>query len=64
MDVGNPCGIVSGFLDRRDATRAHLASMWVAASHRSGIGRLLINAIIEWAQLHSADTLQLTVRQS
>ena len=27
MDVENPCGIVSGFLDRGDTTRAHLASM-------------------------------------
>jgi ribosomal protein S18 acetylase RimI-like enzyme len=62
MDVENPCGIVSGFLDRGDTTRAHLASMWVAPSHRrSGIGRMLVNAIIEWAQLQSADTVQLTV---
>ena len=65
MDVENPCGIVSGFLNRDDTTRAHLASMWVAPSHRrSGIGRTLVNAIIEWAQLQSADTVQLTVTSS
>jgi ribosomal protein S18 acetylase RimI-like enzyme len=62
IDVKNPCGIVSGFLEQHDPTRAHLASMWVAPSHRrSGIGRMLVNAIIEWAQLQGADTLQLTV---
>ena len=62
MDVENPCGIVSGFLQQDDPTCAHLASMWVAPSHRrSGIGRMLVNAIIEWARLRGADTLQLTV---
>jgi ribosomal protein S18 acetylase RimI-like enzyme len=62
MDVENPCGIVSGFLDRDDPTRAHLASMWVAPSHRrSGIGRTLVSAIIGWARLQGADTLQLIV---
>ena len=62
MDVENPCGIVSGFFDGDDPTRAHLASMWVAPSHRrSRIGRTLVNAIIEWARLHGAGTLQLVV---
>jgi len=65
MDVESPCGIVSGFLDRDNPMLAHLASMWVAPSHRrSGIGRTLVNAIFEWARLHGAGTLQLTVTSS
>ena len=36
--------------------------MWVAPSYRrSGIGRMLVNAIIEWAQLQGRAQLQLTV---
>jgi ribosomal protein S18 acetylase RimI-like enzyme len=62
MDVENPCGIVSGFLGRDHPTRAHLASMWVDPRHRRlGIGRTLVNAIIEWARRHGADTVRLTV---
>ena len=62
MDVESPCGIVGGFLDQGDRTNAHLGSMWVAPSHRRlGIGRKLVHAIIEWARLRGADTLQLTV---
>jgi ribosomal protein S18 acetylase RimI-like enzyme len=44
--------------------RAHTShpSMWVAQSHRrSRIGRTLVNAIIEWARLQGAATLQLVV---
>ena len=62
MDAGSPCGIVSGFLDKDDAAIAHLASMWVAPTHRRlGIGRQLVNAIIDWARRHRARTLQLIV---
>ena len=40
MDVENPCGIVSGFFDGDDPTRAHLASMWVAPfENRSHVGQ-------------------------
>jgi ribosomal protein S18 acetylase RimI-like enzyme len=65
IDVENPCGIVSGFFDQDDPTHAHLASMWVAQSHRrSRIGRTLVNAIIEWARLQGAATLQLVVTRN
>jgi ribosomal protein S18 acetylase RimI-like enzyme len=48
MDAEIPCGIVSGILDKDDAKRAHLLSMWVAPTHRrSGIGRKLVKAIID-----------------
>lgn len=62
MDTVFPCGIVGGFLDKDDATRAHLASMWVTPSHRRlGIGAKLVNAIFEWARAHGARTLELIV---
>jgi ribosomal protein S18 acetylase RimI-like enzyme len=62
MDTGTPCGIASGFLDKDDSTEAHLASMWVAPTHRRlGIGRLLVNAIVDWARAQGAGILQLIV---
>lgn len=62
MDAENPCGIVGGFLDQSDPTHAHLASMWVTPTHRRfGIGRKLVEAIVDWARLQGAGTLQLTV---
>ena len=36
--------------------------MWVAPTHRKlGIGRLLVNHMIDWARTHDAVTLHLTV---
>src|SRR5579864_7035854 len=62
IDNGGACGIAGVFLDQDDATRAHLVSMWTAASHRQrGIGRLLVNEIISWARLRGARTLWLMV---
>ena len=62
IDGSIPCGIVGGFLDQENSTRAHLVSMWVAPSYRRlGIGRSLVNAILEWAYKQRACTLQLMV---
>jgi ribosomal protein S18 acetylase RimI-like enzyme len=62
MDAGIPCGIVAGFIDKDDATRAHLASMWVAAAYRrSGVGSKLVDAIIAWAGAQRIRTLMLLV---
>jgi len=62
VDAGSPCGIAAGFLDKVDATRAHLVSMWVAPRHhRRGIGRELVEKIVDWARLKSARTLMLLV---
>jgi GNAT superfamily N-acetyltransferase len=61
-DGDNPCGIAAGFLDAEDATKAHLVSMWVAPTHRRrGVGRLLVNGIMDWARPLRAWTLRLTV---
>jgi ribosomal protein S18 acetylase RimI-like enzyme len=62
MDAGVACGIASGLLDSDDATRANLFSMWVAPTHRRlGIGRKLVDAIIDWACARSAHALLLLV---
>jgi GNAT superfamily N-acetyltransferase len=61
-NADRPCGIAAGFLDQDDATQAHLASMWVAPSHRGrGVGRLLVDGIIDWARGQHAENLRLTV---
>ena len=62
VDADSACGIAAGFLDKNDATRAHLVSMWVAPTHRRrGIGRELVDKIVDWARLKSARTLMLLV---
>lgn len=62
MDAGISCGIASGLLDRDDATRAHLLSMWVAPTQRRlGIGRTLVEAVLSWARTQNAQTLHLLV---
>ena len=62
MDKGTACGIASGLLDQDGAGRAHLLSMWVAPTHRRlGIGRTLVDAVINWARAQNARTLQLLV---
>jgi len=62
MDENTACGIAGSFLDQEDATRAHLISMWTAPTHRQrGIGRLLVNDVLNWAKGRNARTLQLLV---
>jgi ribosomal protein S18 acetylase RimI-like enzyme len=62
MDAGTACGIAGSFLDQNDPTRAHLISMWTAPTHRNrGIGRLLVNEVLNWARGRNARALQLMV---
>lgn len=50
MDGGVARGIAGSFLDEKDATRAHLTSVWTAPTHRRrGIGGLLVNEVVQWA---------------
>lgn len=61
-DGDNPCGIVAGFFDVDPPGSAHLVSLWVAPTHRrAGVGRLLVNAILDWARSEGATTLRLMV---
>lgn len=62
MEEDTPCGIAGAFLDQKDATRAQLLAMWTAPTHRQrGIGRLLVNDVLEWARGRNARVLQLMV---
>lgn len=62
MDAGTPCGIAACFLDQADATQGHLVSMWTAPTHRQqGVGRLLVNEILEWTRQHEVRTMRLMV---
>jgi ribosomal protein S18 acetylase RimI-like enzyme len=62
MDQGIACGIAGSFLDQNDATRAQLIAMWTAPTHRQrGVGRLLVNAVLNWALGRNASMLQLMV---
>jgi ribosomal protein S18 acetylase RimI-like enzyme len=62
MDAGTACGIAGSFLDQNDRTRANLISMWTAPTHRKrGIGRLLVNEVLNWARGRNARALQLMV---
>jgi ribosomal protein S18 acetylase RimI-like enzyme len=56
------CGIACGFVDETDRSQAHLVSLWVAPACRHlGIGRLLVDSILAWADTQDARILLLTV---
>ena len=62
IDADVACGIAACFLDQADATQGHLISMWTDPRHRrQGVGRLLVNEILEWARQHEVRTLRLMV---
>jgi ribosomal protein S18 acetylase RimI-like enzyme len=62
LDDEIACGIAGAFLDENDSTRAQLISMWTAPTHRQqGVGRLLVNEILKWADQRKARILQLMV---
>jgi GNAT superfamily N-acetyltransferase len=61
-DGDTACGIAGSLLDQHDAARALLISMWTAPTHRHrGIGRLLVNHVLNWARGRNALILQLMV---
>ena len=62
VDDGIPCGIAGALLDENDPTRADLVSMWTAPSHRqSGVGRRLVNQVLDWTRSRYVGTLLLMV---
>lgn len=62
MDGKTACGIAGSFLDENDPTRAQLVSMWTAPTHRQqGIGRLLVDEVLNWARRRKALSLLLMV---
>jgi ribosomal protein S18 acetylase RimI-like enzyme len=62
MDGNSACAIAGSLLDLTDPTRAQLVSMWTAPTHRQrGIGRLLVNEVLRWAQSRHVQLLLLMV---
>jgi ribosomal protein S18 acetylase RimI-like enzyme len=62
MEDGASCGIIASYLDKEDPRRAHVASMWVAPTHRrTGLGTTLIDAVQRWAESLQARELRLMV---
>lgn len=51
FDGGRGCGMVFSFAEELDPQRAQVVSMWVAPEvRREGVGRRLIEAVVEWAR--------------
>jgi ribosomal protein S18 acetylase RimI-like enzyme len=62
VEDSSPCGIAGTLLDETNPERADLVSMWTAPSHRqTGVGRLLVNQVLEWAGGRNVSTLLLMV---
>jgi ribosomal protein S18 acetylase RimI-like enzyme len=62
VDGGSPCGLAGILLDEKSPERADLVSMWTSPSHRqTGVGRQLVNQVLEWAGARNVSTLLLMV---
>jgi GNAT superfamily N-acetyltransferase len=61
-DAGRPVGLACGRIDPERPDVANVFSMWVApSSRRSGIGKRLVQAIVDWARAVGARRLVLGV---
>ncbi len=61
-DGGVPVGIVGGFHAGLDPSVVDLVAMWTAPTHRrSGVGRMLVSAVLDWATASGASTVELGV---
>ena len=62
LSDGEYRGIAGCFLDEEEPIKATLVAMWVAPEQRrTGLGRLLVEAIEVWASERGARSLQLMV---
>ncbi|MGI9430866.1 MAG: GNAT family N-acetyltransferase [Myxococcota bacterium] len=59
---GDPVGLAWGRVDESTPDAAHLYQMWVAPEARGeGVGRMLLQAVVDWARGSNAETLSLGV---
>lgn len=62
MDGEVGCGIAGALVEDGDGSRATLVSMWTAPAYRkSGVGKLLVSAVLEWAETRGVETVDLLV---
>jgi len=60
-----PIGLAWGLQDKEDATIAHVFQVWVSPEARGqGVGRLLLDAVLTWAQAIGVRTVRLGVTDS
>lgn len=56
------CGLVACYTEEKNPHCGHIVSMWVDATHRrAGVGKLLIKALVDWAQASNLLELKLMV---
>jgi ribosomal protein S18 acetylase RimI-like enzyme len=59
---GQRCGMAWGTLPLSEKDTAHVYQMWVAPGHRGfGVGRMLLDGIIDWARKHRVVSIILGV---
>jgi ribosomal protein S18 acetylase RimI-like enzyme len=62
MDGEVGCGMAGALVEEEDGSRATLVSMWTAPEHRkSGVGKMLVNAVLEWAETRGVKIVDLLV---
>ena len=62
VDEGVACGMAGALLDEGDARNAQLVSMWTAPAYRrKGIGRVLVDGVVQWAVKRGVRVLRLMV---
>lgn len=62
FDGETACGIVGSYVEKGTSDRAQVVSMWVDPAFRhAGVGKALIDAIVEWNRSHDVREVRLMV---
>ncbi len=62
VDGSVGCGIAGALMEEGDGTKATLVSMWTAPAYRkSGVGKMLVRAVLEWSETRGVKTVELLV---